>query len=774
MNKRIASLSLAAVLALGAASALADYTPGEYTASAQGFGGAVTVNMTFDGTSITDVAVEAASETAGIGTNAIEKLPGAILAAQSAEVDAVAGATFTSKAILAAARDCINQASGNTAAAEVKMAPGTYVGQGLGFRISEPLTVSVTVDETSIKEIVVDQVNTSEKPYILKTVVERMIPRMIENQSISVDAICGATASSNGVRQAVEAALTEALVAGGSDASAITAFYNVPAKKDACIDLNTQVLVVGMGGSGTASAISAAAQGLNVLAVDKAAKWGGTSVLTSGPMAINVPSQVAKEITDWVDPISKEKRVKAAGENLIDAEALYADWLAYTTYEGRQMAKPEMIRLMMDESGYTDDWLAEYGFSFETASTFAGNSWPAFTPITGAKALTEDFYAEAYAIYTEKLGGSYMLETECYDLLWNDDHSKVVGAKAVNLADGTQYVIHADAVILATGGYAGSAEMEEKYLSDEYFPLKGSWKMFGMQQNDGKMIQAAIDGGAGTYNIGVAPMVHVGGVDGFLPGHELVPVEGKMGTATGRPAVWSEGDTPLNMAISSNTLAVGADARRFTSETALSMFNPWISGPHFYTIYGNDQVQKLIANGFDEVPFGPSTSYLGYGTSIPAGVALPNTEAILEEAISAGFVFKADTIEELAEKMGLDAATLAATVEQYNAYCAAGVDESFGKDAKYLVSVTGTPYYGIVGSSYCYSTCGGLDINTRMQVLKPDGQTAIDGLYAVGTDSCGVLFSEAKAYVTYGGAAQGWAYTSGRLVGGYVAEDLAK
>ena len=774
MKKKIASLVLAAVFALSISAALAEYTPGEYQASAQGFGGEVKVTMTFDASAITAVAAEGTSETAGIGSNAIDKLPDAILAAQSADIDAVAGATFTSKAVLAAARDCINQASGVTEALEVCMAPGTYVGHGLGFRISELLTVSVTVDETSIKDIVVDQVNTSEKPYILKTVVERMVPRMLENQSVAVDAICGATASSNGVRQAVEDALTQALVAGGSDPSAIAAFYTVPPKSDATVELNTQVLVIGMGGSGTASAISAAAQGLDVLAVDKAAKWGGTSVLTSGPMAINVPSQVAKEIPDWTDPTTKEKRVKAAGEDLIDAEALYQSWLEYTTYEGVQMAKPEMVRLMMDESGYTDDWLTEYGFSFETASTFAGNSWPAYTPITGAKALTEDFYATAYAIYTDKLGGEYMLETECYDLLWDEGHTKVTGALARNLADGTQYVIHADAVILATGGYAGSAEMEEKYLSDAYYPLKGAWKMFGMQQNDGKMIQAAIDGGAGTYNIGVAPMVHVGGVDGFLPGHETVPVEGKMGTATGRPAVWSEGDTPLNMAISSNTLAVGADAKRFTSETALSMFNPWISGPHFYTIYGNDQVQKLMTDGFDEVPFGPSTSYLGYGTSIPAGVALPNTEAILEEAIAAGFVFKADTVEELAQKMGLDAETLATTVEQYNAYCASGVDEAYGKDAKYLVSVTGAPYYGIVGSSYCYSTCGGLDINTRMQVLKTDGQTPIGGLYAVGTDSCGVLFSEAKAYVTYGGAAQGWAYTSGRLVGGYVAEDLAK
>ena len=70
-----------------------------------------------------------------------------------------------------------------------------------------------------------------------------------------------------------------------------------------------------------------------------------------------------------------------------------------------------------------------------------------------------------------------------------------------------------------------------------------------------------------------------------------------------------------------------------------------------------------------------------------------------------------------------------------------------------------------MGASHCYSTCGGLDINEKLQVLKADGQTPIEGLYAVGTDSMGVLFSETKAYVTYGGAAMGWAFTSGRLVG---------
>lgn len=746
------------------------YTAGTYEAAAQGYGGSVTVTMTVDADSITDVKAVGENETEGVGSKAIEQLPGAILEAQSCEVDGIAGATFSSDAVLAAAKDCLAQASGTQAEpASVKMAPGTYTGQGTGFRVSEPITVNVTVSENEILDIQVDQVNTSEKPSILQSVVDLMLPRILENQSVAVDAITGATASSNGVKQAITDALTQALEAGGSGASAISAFQTAPAKSTETITLDTDVLVVGMGGSGVAAALSAAENGASVLAIDKAGKYGGTSELTSGPMAINVPSQVEAEIADWPNPVTGETETKPAGADLIDAEALYEDWLAYTTIDGVQTAKPEMIRIMIDESGYTDDWLTQYGFSFDPAIGFAGNSWAAFTPHTGAKALTESFFDSVIGHF-EEMGGSYMLETEAYDLIYDEATNQVTGVLARSTADGTEYVINAKAVVLATGGYAGSAEMEETYLSNEYYPLKGAWKQFGMQQNDGKMIQAAIDDGAGTYNISVPPMVHVGGVDGFLSGYEAVPIEGQISSSTGRPAVWSVADIPLNMAISSNTLAVGADGKRFTSETALSMFNPWISGPHFYSIWGNEQIQDLIANGFDEVPYGPSTNYLGYGSSIPAGVPLPETEEILQAAIDAGYVYKADTIAELAEKMGFDPEVLEATVEEYNSYCATGVDEAFGKDAQYLAAVEGGPYYGIVGSSYCYSTCGGLDINTDFQVLLADGENPMGGLYAVGTDSMGVLFSEAKAYVTYGGAAQGWAYTSGRLAGQVVAE----
>ena len=92
------------------------YTPGTYTASAQGLQSAVTVTMTFDENSITDVSIDTSGETPDIGGAISGDMEQAILDAQSAEIDGVSGATLTSKAIQTAAADCIAQAKGETAA----------------------------------------------------------------------------------------------------------------------------------------------------------------------------------------------------------------------------------------------------------------------------------------------------------------------------------------------------------------------------------------------------------------------------------------------------------------------------------------------------------------------------------------------------------------------------------------------------------------------------------------------------------------------------------
>ena len=113
--KKILSVILCLALALGlAAPAVAEgYTAGTYTASADGNNGPVTVEVDFDDSAITAVRVTEHAETAGICETPIERIPAAIVENQSLAVDAVAGATNTSNAILAAVEDCVKQAGGD-------------------------------------------------------------------------------------------------------------------------------------------------------------------------------------------------------------------------------------------------------------------------------------------------------------------------------------------------------------------------------------------------------------------------------------------------------------------------------------------------------------------------------------------------------------------------------------------------------------------------------------------------------------------------------------
>ena len=94
-----------------ASAGAAAYLPGTYTATAKGLESDVTATLTFDETSITDVSFDVSGETKGIGTETGEPLAAAILDAQSAQVDVIAGASITSGAALEAAADCIAQAA---------------------------------------------------------------------------------------------------------------------------------------------------------------------------------------------------------------------------------------------------------------------------------------------------------------------------------------------------------------------------------------------------------------------------------------------------------------------------------------------------------------------------------------------------------------------------------------------------------------------------------------------------------------------------------------
>ena len=757
------------------------YIPGTYTATAQGFGGDVTVTITVDAKSITEVVIEGAQETDGIGSRAVEELPEAIKSAQSEEVDAVAGATITSKAIQTAAGEALAQARGEEAGGEVsvKMVPGTYTAQAQGFAKAELLEVSVTVSEDKIESIEVNPDN-GETATVLQSAIDLMIPRMIENQSVTVDSICGATVSSNAIKTAAEAAVVEAIVAAGGSESDVKAFYVKEPVSAAQEELEADVLVIGMGGSGFAAAMSAAqaqyeaagndASKVSVLGIDKAGKYGGTSALTSSPMAVNPPSMVAQKGSDYVD-----------------VDVFKEDWLNYT--EGD--AKEELIDVMIGKSGESLDWLMDLGFEFAQpvpgfgtpyeVVCYYGEGFVGSDGQTTSKSVVGGFFDKMMTAY-EEIGGKYLLETEGTQLILED--GKVVGAKAEG-ADGTQYTIRAKAVILAGGGFAGNTDMEEKYLTNDYYPIKGSWNLYGCAQNDGKTIEMALEAGAGTYNISVPPMVHIGGIPVLMHDYPVNKIEGQTDMWTHRTATWSLNDIPMVMALSPDTMAVNMEGKRFTDESGLAMMDPWKAGPEFYSIWSDARIKDVQENGFEYASTG---LFINQG-GVPTGTPIPEIYEVLEKAAEYGLVYKGDTIEELAEQIGVEGAVLAESVKGYNAYCETGEANGEIEKADRIYSPEGAdlgeahykkgigeegPFYAVKGASWCYSTAGGLDVDAQMRVLKEDGTTPIEGLYAVGTDTIGVLLTEKKEYVKYGGAAQGWAFTSGREAGANAAAFAAQ
>ncbi len=747
---------------------------GTYSSTQQGFGGDVSVTLTISNGKITNAELVGDSETETVGGAALSSLQEQILEKQSADIDGVSGATVTSSAVKAGVQSCLDEAMGKeSSSSDANLADGTYTASAWSFATNKQLTVEVKVSNNKMESIEVK--DSGDTDIILNTAIENLIPQMIENQSVKVDSTTGATTSSNAIKMATEDCLKQALVADGSDESAVSAFYTVPAKSDAKETIDTDILVVGMGGSGMVTATRAAealyaaygndASKVNVLTIDKAAKYGGTSVTTTSPMSIN-PSYFVEQNN---------------GEDYVDADELKSAWIEYTEGDAKEFA----IDYMMTTSGPAVDWLIEQGFVFGAPTQ--GLSAPYKVCVNYGdqfaipKSVTQTYFDKLYDVYTN-YGGKTMLQVEGRSLITNDN-GDIVGVNAVG-ADGTEYTINAKKVVLATGGYAGNGEMEDEYLSNEYYNLSGGgrYNLYGMAQNDGKMMQSAIDNGAATYNIGMPPISHIGGA--YMIMHEFPVIELETTDIwTGRNATQSLNDVPMMMAVAPNSLAVNRQGVRFADETTLAAYKNWGSGAYYFTIWSSEQIKNIEENGLEFDTIGIFINQGGW----PSHQAIPEIYDILEAGEKMGYIYKADTIEELAEKIGVDPSTLSNTVSDYNEYIETGVCKDGIEKADVIYGIDGSavegdystkekvdgdgPYYAIKGSPWLYSTIGGLDVDEDLQVLDTNGYK-MNGLYAVGTDCEGVLFTEKKEYVTYGGADQGWAFTSGYILGPKLAEEI--
>ena len=437
---------LAALIGSGSAGGVSKdvegaYTPGSYTASADGFGGPVeaTVEIGSNG-GITDVILKGEGETPDVGGAAIPLLRKAILDAQSSEVDSVSGATFTSDGVKAAVTAALAQAgggegavsSGPKAAEGNTFIPGTYTETATGF--GGEVSVTVKVSENSIDDVQITGDHETEN--IGSFAVSMLGDRILEAQSPNVDALTGATVTSN----AILSALKKALTAAGADMSAFPAKEDRSNIRRAFKTLDTDIVIVGAGGAGMTAAINAAQAGKNVILVEKMPYAGGnTTKATGGMNAAETHYQDEQGIEDSIEQFVED-----------------------TIKGGHDINDRDLVTIMAENSAEGIEWLDSIGaplpkISFSGGATNQRIHAPEDGSGVGAYLVT------AMLKKIDELDNiKVMYNTSVTDLISLEGVVKGVMAESAD----AYYTINAKAVILATGGFGNNMDMIVNYRDD--------------------------------------------------------------------------------------------------------------------------------------------------------------------------------------------------------------------------------------------------------------------------------------------------------------------
>lgn len=638
MKKWVAAI-LAAAMCLSLACASAE----TLTGTAQGFGGEVSVTITTEDGKITAVAIEGASETPGVGTNAIEQMPAKMVEANSVEVDGVAGATITSNAILSAA-----QAALNGAEASGEFVAGEYTVETYG--LNAPMTVVVTMDAEGIAAI--DVPVHGETIGIGDCAIEAVSAAIIEAQSLNVDSVSGATYTSGVLVRAVNEALE---MAGGS--AAMLANHEIV--KDTAVPENTtaQYVVIGGGAAGMTSALYADELGVEVILLEKMDILGGTSVMAGvGTQAGSSKLQLAQEnpytadeFYEYLSKLGVDVNEQVSTVAPISAE--YAHTLAY-------------------ESGAMMDWLVEdVGLAMTT-----GDHSNSHKPADETAGL---FGEQLVRALKEKLAASNVdvrVANRATEILMKD--GKVCGVK-VETENG-EYTIETENVAICTGSYGGSEEVLAKFAPSRLGYVSTASKA---GTGDGLLLADAV--GAKIVNAeSITYRTIASGTD-------------NVGGAIG-----------LHNAMSAGAIIVNKNGERFVNET------------------GSNEAIVLGIQAQDD----------GLGYVIMDQTAMDeryNVSSLYIPGTYENLFVKADTLDELAEMMGLNAENLKATVEAYGKAVEAGKDEAFGREKAMLSKLDTPPYYAASGKPSNHICAGGIETDGQARVLDTQNQP-IEGLYAAG------------------------------------------
>ena len=509
---------------------------------------------------------------------------------------------------------------------------------------------------------------------------------------------------------------TEAV--GAADSTAQYEWEKAPEPiSDIAETVDTDILVIGAGLSGCACACSAAENGGKVTVVEKTESWQGRG---GGFGAIN--SRYMDQLGIKVDKVNAKQHwisqcASRANEDLIvkffnnSEEA--STWL-------RDKAEAAGCAVMVGAFYSHDDVYAEQP-GYHMCMKPEGSDLKS-TGFVGAEVLYND---------AVKAGAEFVFNSPAVQLVKDGD--KVVGC--ICEADG-KYVQYnaAKGVVLCTGDIGGNLEMCKAYapICVEYGQPRSQYTPVGANTGDGHKM--GMWAGAQLQDLPLPTMMHP------------------------QAFCWFHG--PF--------LFVNDNGERFMCE------DTWVQGKSLainrqpngeaWSVFDANWPEDLVAG----LPYGGGMfwdSFRPYGSDLSLAPEYFKTQ--IPAYIEQGIAYEADSIEELAKKIGCDASTLSKTVERYNGMCEAGEDTDYYKKPVFLTPVKEGPFYALKVGPALLTVTGGLKTDINFECLDADGKP-IEGLYALG--NCMGDITAVDYPINVAGNSHGRCITYGYLLG----KDLAK
>ena len=637
------------------------------------------------------------------------------------KIAAAAAMSGVTAGALAACNAASGSASASTSGAAGQYIPGTYEGTAEG--ISSTVKVTMTFSDSAVTDVVVD--TSGETASFGAAAADELREQLLAAGSAEIDGVSGSTITSDAVMKAAKSCYAQAK--GEAVVSSVqlpTGDANDWLGTEPDIDetaitetVDTDILIVGAGNGGMFAAAYAAANGLNFRVIEQNAN--------------------VQDTRHWYGAVDSAA-AKEAGEPATDKAKLLSEISRYASGKCDQ----RVVKTWINESAAMHDFMRsiledKYGWvcDFTSGSEAA---WPAenaehntdyLYPVQEHNYMASESASgtprnELLLQYIQELGYDVDFKTSLAKLEKNSD-GRITGIIAQSTEDDHFIRYNAnDGVLLACGGFPGNP-----YMMEQLDPLGTSVTTACSYSpaDKGYGIRAAVWAGA-NLDKEAAPMLFDRGI--VTPGVDAgyVDSESAFGGKAfpGKIRQYNPGTQPF--------LKVNRNGERFANESCPYNDIVYAAAHQPGRVYAQICDANILEDAKRFHTIGCSAQTRNGGEKYIQGK--------MDEAIEAGALFKCDTLDELADKMGFTGAakdTFLATVERYNELYDKQNDEDFGKPAYRLSAIRTAPFYGCWLGASLLTTEQGIAINEKGQALDNNNQP-MEGLYITG-DMSGSFFA---------------------------------